>query len=161
MTRLKDQSRVVREYAAKLPDSMFDADPEVIRLKIEIRAADERHREAVQKLMRFDTKALECEIVELAEQIDDERSALPATAYGDLMAGDTDLTATMESRENIRRLVWRKEALEGALRHYRTAGVESQLRRYVTNAAEESNEAQLRLADRLECLKVEAARKAA
>lgn len=161
MERLNDQTRAVREYAQGLDDSLFDGDSQVRAIREEIAAAEARHRETVAKRMNFDTRAIETEIAALAEQIDEERAGLASTAYSDLAAGDADLTSTMAARENIRRLVWRREALEGALHHYRTAGVESALHRQVGNAADSVNSAQQRLAERLEHLKVQAAKRAA
>lgn len=159
--RLQDQPQAIRDAASRLSDDLFDNDREVQALRAQITEADTCHREAVERLQHFDTQAIENEIAELAEQIDDERQALPATAYSDLAAGNTDLPATMESRESIRRMVWRREALEGALQHYRTTGIESGLRRQVANAADAVNGAQTQLAERIEHLKIEAARRVA
>lgn len=161
MARLKDQTQAIRDAASRLSDDLFDDDSQVKALRTQIAAAETRHREAVERLQRFDTRAIETEIAELAERIEEHRQALPATAYDDLAAGDAELTNTIEARENIRRMVWRREGLEGALQHYRTAGIESGLRRQVANAADEINTAQMRLAERIEHLKVESARRAA
>lgn len=161
MERLNNQTRAVREYAQGLDDSLFDGDSQVRAIREEIAAAEARHREIVARLTNFDTRAIETEIAALAEQIDEERAGLASTAYGDLSSGDTDLTATMAARENIRRLVWRREALEGALHHYRTAGVESGLNRQVSNAADAVTSAEQRLAERLEHLKVQSANRTA
>lgn len=76
-------------------------------------------------------------------------------------AGDSELTNTMEARENIRRMVRRSEALTVTLHHYRTAGIESTLRWQVANVADEGNEAQMHLAERIEPLKIGATRRAA
>lgn len=161
MARMKDQPLWIREYAERLPDDMFDNDCQMKALREQIAKADARYKEAVENLRRFDTRKIEEQIKNLETEIKNEREWLPGKAYADLESGDTAFTTTMEARTNIQRLEWRLQALGDALAYYRTSGIESALRRRATSAAEEGSDTQRLLADRLEVLKIEAARRAA
>lgn len=114
-------SRAVREAAEKIPVSFVAEQPQIVALQQRVDALEAKHQALVarQRKVRESAQALEARIEELKVEVTNKRAALPGIALEALLAGDLEVTAAVEAREELQRLAWQIEASTDALAQFR------------------------------------------
>lgn len=149
-------SRAARERASSLPDSDFDAHPDVVALRTELAAATEAHTAAVTRRAAASTDGLRVELERLNKEIEQRRSALPKLALDSLLAGDQTFEAAIETRAELQRMTWRVEAVRDAIEGHATH-IDGPLYREVGLAASRGSDLGTQLRETLDRLKLDAA----
>lgn len=121
MSRNQNYSRAVREAAEKIPAGLVAKQPQIVALQQRADALEAKHRALVaqQAKVRKAAQALEARIEELKGEVESKRAALPGIALEALLAGDLEVTAAVEAREELQRLTWQIEAATDGLAQYR------------------------------------------